>query len=231
MTEYESILRLSQDDKVELSESFKELIGKELCFGETRYMVRHGVLSEGHLRLTPAQRYYASIKEMWVAGQSIRRNKATAMIAQADLLEAQEQLETAEKPSQKMRWEGKSLQAKETILDCLVSIQDTTRKLDELNKIRLELQPEVQSKYPEGIEQSEKDNWKVVAEHQAMISPQPLSWIPLEREEKAKLGLKYKRTDLMAWDAVMKSLEGKQDQRELSHGEKLLSPIRNIGSS
>lgn len=189
--EYEKILEIADSGNVELALSFKEEINKKLALGMTRYVCRYGTLSDGHEKLTEAQKYFQAIKEMWSLGTSMSFQKVSAMKAQADLLDAEESLEKAEKKSDKLRAEAKILEAKNALTISLVNIQDLERQLDEFNKVRLELAPIVEAMYPEGIEQAEEDSWKAVFEYRAMKGDGTVQNIPLEPHTKAKLGVKY----------------------------------------
>lgn len=209
MKEYDKLMSLLEDDKVGLASSFKELINKELCLGQTRYLCRNGTLSDGHEKITDSQRYYQAIKEMYYLGSNIRSQKALAMMAQADVLDAQDDLQAASKKSEKLRAEGKLMQAHERLIGCLVTVEDQMRMLDEYNKIRQELGPQVKAQYPEGIEQAELDNWTAVAEYRAMKRSvgfaEPMTNLPLPKEEKVRIGIALNQPDMLAWDEASKS--------------------------
>lgn len=202
MNEYDKLLKLTDDSKVELASGFKDLLHTHLVLGQTRYMCRYGTLSEGHEKITPSQRYYAAIKESYIIAGHIRAQRASAMLAQADLLDAQEGLECSKKASDKLRYEAKCLQAKERLLGALTTVEDQMRMLDEYNRIRLELAPEVETKYPKGIEQAEEDNWKALVHYRNGLSvvsgPQSMQNIPLEPTVKAKLGFEINRPDMLS---------------------------------
>lgn len=208
MTEFTKILKLANDEKVELAESFKETLGKELVLGMTRYVCRYGTLSDGHEKITDAQRYYQAIKEMWSIQEGVNMAKANAMFAEADLRDAQVELKKAKKKSDKLRAEAKILISQQRLLSLLVSVEDSVRQLDEFNKVRLELMPIVRAQYPKGIEQAEPDNWKAVAEYRMLkqqvpgVAPERLDNIPMPPEEKSKLGLAYHRMDAIAPNVI-----------------------------
>lgn len=204
MTEFNKILKLAADERVELAESFKETIGKELVLGMTRYVCRYGTLSDGHEKITDAQRYYQAIKQMWSLQEGLNMAKANAMLAEADLRDAESELEKAEKDTDKLRAEAKIILAKQRLMTLLVSFEDGIRQLDEFNKVRLELMPIVRAKYPEGIEQAEPDNWRAVAEYRMLKQKTPglgaerLDNVPMSPEAKLKFGSVHGRLDAIA---------------------------------
>ena len=142
--------------------------------------------------------------------------RAQAMEAQADLIDAQEAFKASKKDSDKLRSQAKIMIAEERLKGSLVTIEDQRRMLKAYNEVRLELQDQVRAEYPGGIEEAEPDNWKAVATYRVALSnvgySQNLPHIPLKIEDKAQLGLDLKRLDLMAWQLV-------RDPKEL---EKLL---------
>ena len=201
---YDEILKLTDDNNVQLAVSFKEEINRTMALGMTRYVVRNGSLSDGHEKITDAQRYYQSIKEMWTLGNSIESYKVQAMKAQADLYDTEEMQEST--PSQKLRKQATILEAKNRLTYLLVNTEDLTRQLDEFNKVRLELKAEVEAKYPLGIEQAEEDNWKAVAQYRIaranMGYQEMLQHVPLNPIEKAKMGIELRRPDMTFWAAI-----------------------------
>lgn len=223
MQDFDKILTLTADEKVELGRSFKELLNKELMLGMSRYQCRYGTLSDGHERITDAQRYYAAVKEMWVRACAVAEFKAEALEAQAELLDAQEHKDRCNqytKQSDKYRADARLMKAQNRLRGILVNIEDTMRQLDEFNRVRLELQDTVRAKYPEGIEQAELDNWKAVAQYRAFLEnstgqPQMLRHVPLPTEEKAALGVAFGKPELAAWQAVA-------DSKQLQHIERKL---------
>lgn len=199
MKEFEKILELSSDSRVDLAQSFKDLLHKKLVLGQTRYLCRYGTLSDGHEKLTPAQRYYQAIKEMWFIGNNIAVQKAQAMNAQADYMDAKEAVESAKKDSEKIRAESKALTAHRQLVSALVSIEDQMRMLDEYNKIRIELEPYIEERYPGGIEQAEEESWRAVFEYRMSKGQiERIDNVPLPPVVKAELGLKYGRPDAIA---------------------------------
>lgn len=208
MTEYDKILEISSDDRVELASSFKDLIHKKLCLGQTRYTCRYGTLSEGHGKITPAQRYYQAIKEMWSISKNIKHQKVMAKRAQADLLDAQTATEQAKTGGDRLRAEAAIDEASMKLIDALVNVEDAMRMLDEYNKVREELEAEVDAKYPLGIEQAEQDNWIATYEWEKLRGNEKESWrIPLPPEVKGQLGLEYKCIESLAPLIVTHKLE------------------------
>jgi len=163
--DYNKVLELLNDDKIELAKSFKDQINKKLALGMTKYVCKNGTLSDGHEKITDAQRYFQSIKEMYYYSIELENQRVLAMEAQADLMDAEELINVAKKPSQKLRAEAKLLKAKTALTNCLVNIEDKKRCLSAFNEVREELKEKVESQYPEGIEQAEEDNWKAVARY------------------------------------------------------------------
>lgn len=201
--EYEKILKIAQDEKVELGKSFKDFLHTKLTLGHTRYVVRNGVLGDGHERFG-AQRYFAAIKEMWSYSNAIEDNQIAAMEAQADLIEAQEGLQKAISEAEKLRAEARVRRAKKGLIMALVSAEDLLRQLDEANKVRMELEPSVIAKYPGGIEEAEADHWNTVYKYRMLkqevpgMAPERLDNIPLDPVAKARLGIEFKRMDAVA---------------------------------
>lgn len=203
METFDKILSLASDEKVELGSSFKELMHKELCLGMTRYVCRYGTLGDGFEVVTDAQRYYQAIKEMWTRAGTIEELKAKAMEAQADLIDADLELIDCQYRPTRLRVEAKKIRALSALTSALVQTEDTLRQLDEFNKVRLELKEKVQTKYPEGIEQAEPDHWRAVARYRALketpgMARELMTNIPMPLEEKARLGMEYKRPDMIA---------------------------------
>lgn len=198
---FKQIEGLTSDSRVELGQSMKELLNKELCLGMTRYVCRNGTLSDGHEKITPAQRYFQSIKEIWSISGSIKSTYSDSLIAQADLLDAKNMHEKTE--SERLRKKAAELKANDKLLSCLVMIEDQMRQLDEFNKVRLELQEEVRAKYPLGIEQAEKDGWAAVAKYRHLKRsigyPEQMTHVPLDMETKARLGIEIGSPDLQLW--------------------------------
>lgn len=203
MNEFNRLLELTDSEVVELGSSFKDLLHKELVLGQTRYVCRFGSLSDGHEKITPAQRYYQAIKEMYYLCSNIRTQKALAMEAQAELLDAVAEHDKLKQDngttSQLLRSDAKILRAKEKLMSALVTVEDQMRMVDEYNRIRLELRDQVRSQYPAGIEQAEYDNWKAVFEYRVKSGvPQRFDNVPLDATTKAELGLKYNIPQAMA---------------------------------
>jgi hypothetical protein len=195
---YEKILEITNDSKVELAQSFKEVIHKELCLGMTRYVCRYGALGDGFEVLTDAQRYYQAVKEMWSRSSTMVEFRAQAMEAQADLMDAEFYLKNEPQEAERLRYEAKKIRAEQSLINALVQAEDTLRQMDEFNKVRLELKDKVQAQYPEGIEQAEKDHWQTVAQFRQMSGNPHMNNIPMPFEEKARLGIEFNRRDMAA---------------------------------
>lgn len=221
MPEFEKVLELTSDSKVELSKNFKELLHKELCLGMTRYVCRYGTLGEGHEKILDSQRYYQAIREAYGLSLNMPIFKAQAMEAQADILDAQEELITAIKESAKLRLQAKLELAQGRLLSALTSAEDQMRQLDEFTKVINELQPSVRAKYPLGIEQAEQDHWEAIAryriekEQKQQFSRISLDNIPLEPEYKAKLGYVNNRKDMAVAYALQ--IEDKLKEAQVEH--------------
>lgn len=204
LKEYDKLLEITKDDKIELASSFKNLLHTHLVIGQTRHTCRYGTLSDGHEKILPSQRYYQAIKEMWSLHGNISLCKVAAKASQADYLEAKYKLEHSLHDWEKLRYESQMEQAQIQILNALTTVEDQMRMLDEYNKVRLELMPEVEAKYPLGIEQAEPDNWKAVAEYRMIkekvsgMTRERLDNIPMHPLVKAKLGAHYERLDAVA---------------------------------
>jgi hypothetical protein len=223
MHEFDKLIELTSDERVELGTSFKELLHKELCLGMTRYVCRYGTLSDGHEKLTDAQRYYQAIREMYNRAHEVQSQKAAAMEAQADLLDAEEDLARAINTPAKLRAEAAIMRAHGRLVTSLVTVEDILRQLDEFNKVRLELKKSVQAQYPEGIEQAEEDNWKAVMKYRHLkrslgYGPE-LTHVPLAPEVKAQLGFELGRPELTAWLAIQDEKKALQliQQEEQKH--------------
>jgi len=204
MTEYEKILKLTDSNLVQLGTEFKNHLHTHLQLGQSRWVCRYGTLSDGHEKITSAQRYYQAIKEIYFLSRNISQQKALAMLAQADLMDAEIGLGQITSPPDVLRLKAKLLQAQEKLISSLVTIEDQMRMVDEYNKVRLELKDEVERKYPEGIEQAEQDNWEAVYKYRIFKSQTPgliresTSNVPLPPEVKAQLGVECNRHDSMA---------------------------------
>lgn len=210
--DYDKILELAEDNKVKLGLEFRKEIGKSLALGMTRYVCINGTLSDGHEKITDAQRYYQSVKEMYGLSNEITNQKINAMEAQADLMDAQIEFENAHAKNldggaaRLLRAEAKILRAKSRLTNCLVSIEDSTRCLKAFNDVRLELKDKVEARYPEGIEQAEPDNWMAVAQYRALRQKsghrEMIQHVPLDPVTKAKLGMEADIPELVYWQAL-----------------------------
>ena len=199
MNTFEKIIEIGKDDRIKLGSKMRELLHKELFPGMTRYVCRNGTLSDGFEKITPAQRYAQATKEIYIRSCEVKRLQSQAKINQAILIKAEKKLKInrllklIKIPVDTLTAEANVEIAQENLLGNLVSCEDTLRQLDEFSKVRKELQTEVLSKYPNGLEDAEEDNWKAVARYRADMrllgyDNQP-QHVPLEMHEKAKIGL------------------------------------------
>ncbi len=204
MSDYETLLKLVNDERIDAGLSLNKDLGKKFCLGMTRYMWRYGCIGDGHERITDAQRYFSANREFYGLVQNLEENRFAAMTAKADLLEAEEAMLTAVTEIEKLRASAKVGRAKASVRRALDNSQDLIRGVDEMSKIIAELEPTVMAQYPEGIEQAEEDNWIAVAQYRLLkeqvqgMARQPLDSIPLRPEVKAQIGLASNRMDAIA---------------------------------
>jgi len=224
----EKIERLTNNEDIKLAGELRDLLNTELVLTQTRYVCRYGTLSDGHEKITDAQRYYQAIRELYNIRGSIMSNKALALEAQADLLDAREMPNTTE--AEKLRKKAAILKADEELLRLLVTIEDLTRMLDEYNKVRLELMPIVRAKYPNGIEEAEPDNWEAVYNYRMIREKNPrlaaerVDNVPLPPDKKAELGFKSQRIDALAPKIIREGLSLKACIEDFSREKALTSP-------
>lgn len=203
----EKIKQIAQSDTVKTGINFRELINKELMLGQSKYVCRYGTLSDGHDKITDAQRYYQAIKEMYGIANEMNLALARAMEVQADLIDAEADVSSdysKSSSSHDLRVKAKILKAQTSLENLYITLQDQSRMLDEYNKVRLELQDKVRTQYPQGIEQAEPDNWKAVGEYWAFkkqvgANSNPLTHLPLDPKTKAQLGVDTNMPELVAW--------------------------------
>jgi hypothetical protein len=213
----ESVLKVTDSHEAKLADSFKELLHKELQFGMSSYVCRYGTLSDGHEKITDSQRYYQALKESYSRAQSLKDYKIQALEAEANLLDAQEALNLAKTKQEELRAKAAHLKASTALENSLVMAEDVKRQLDTFLKVASELQDKVRAQYPNGIEQSEPDNWKAVTEyraHQQQVKGTSLhlEHLPMPKEVKAAMGLKLGMPELVGWFAVEKNLEDRTPQ-------------------
>jgi hypothetical protein len=204
------------DKIVEIANSKEVLEGVELpkvhlhkwlVLGQTDYLCENGTLSDGHEKLTDAQKYAQALRELYYISFGIQEAECTAMIAQADILEAEEEIADAAKYGHKadeIRAQAKLKRAKSVMVRCAVEVEDRSRMAKFYYKKIHELKPTVEAKYPGGIEQAEQDNWETVAmyrlekEKTPGLAKERMDHIPLPAERKAILGYATGRFDLIA---------------------------------
>jgi hypothetical protein len=213
----EDIEKIATSEIVKVGIGFKELINKELILGQSRYVCRYGTLSDGHDKITEAQRYYQAIREMFVISNEMNMNLARAMDAQAELIEAGDLIESPKK-ADAWRAKAKKLRAETQLEGIYLTLQDQARMLDEYNKVRLELQVQVRKEFPEGIEQAEPANWQAVGEYwafkkQAGALGHPLTHLPMPADKKAILGLTNRAPELAGWFLAKNAKEIKEQYK------------------
>lgn len=200
MSEFNEILKITEADQVKLSEKFREKIHTHLILGHTRFVVRHSMLGEGHNRISDPMRYYSAIKEAWVRSQSMKADKAKAMIVQAELIEHDKKYNDAVECGDKveaLKQKGYRLQKQTSLESILVSCEDRSRELDELQLIIKELGPTVEAQYPGGIEEFEERHWVEIYEYehrkaQALGKPKPdLRHIPMTDAKRMEMAEKW----------------------------------------
>ena len=202
MTDYEKLLTLIDDERVNAGLSSNKDLGFKFTIGQTRYVWEHGTLGEGHEHLTPAQRYFQANREIYHISNNIEEQRFAAMEAKADMLEAEKALDGAITEPDKLKASAKLGRAKAKLRRALDNTQDAMRGLDTLARISQTLEPEVLSQYPNGIEQAEPDHWRAVFKYRALKSRMGvmthLDSIPLPLPEKAQLGAATGRPDASA---------------------------------
>lgn len=224
MSDYQSLISLIEDERVKFGINLPKELHKTLVLGQTRWVCRHGTLSDGHEKLTSSQRYYQAIKEIYYLANNIQMQKVQAMRAQAALIEAETAMKKAATERDKLLTEADYLEAKTRLTSALVTVQDQLRMLDEYNQIRIELKDEVEAKYPHGIEQAEKDNWEAVAKYRLLKEKTPglarerLDNIPLDPVTKAEIGNTYNRLDATAPLMIQDSAKASRLALEMANG-------------
>ena len=216
--ELDKILEITQSDEVKLSHEFKDLLNKKMNLGMTDYMIEHGSLSDSFDKISKASRYYQCYREQYILANAISLQEEQAMEAQADLIDAETDLLSAKGIAEKLRAESKIKKYKRVLASALVQGQDLVRQLKAFNKVRLKLMPEIEAKYPEGINQADEDMWVAVAEYKTMLRAmgikQEVNNIPLSQSKKAEIGITTGNPDMAAWyvvenkDALLKIYNG-----------------------
>lgn len=209
--DFNKILEFAEDKTVQLSDTFKDLLGTELQLGMSNYVIKHGSLSEGFEKLLPHQRYYQAIREMWTLGGNIKHTKAVAMEWQAKL--------QLYKTVNKLTWfmpiigvytASKLMQAESALTSLLVTIEDQVRQLKAFNDVRVELVQLVRSKY-KNIEESEPESWDAVLKYRILRNKfghkDFINHVPGSSERKAKIGLEFDNPEATIWLAIEKEKE------------------------
>lgn len=205
MSDYERLLTLADSDEVTKgAELPKVKLHKWLVLGQTDWVCRYGTLSDGHEKITDAQRYPQAIKELYYLSLNIKGQKAVAKRAQAKLMRAEARLAMASDTADILECEADKEEAEAQLASALVTVEDQMRMVRSYHKVIAELGPKVEAQYPEGMEQAERDNWTAVYRYRMEMEKTPgfarqqTNNIPLPPEEKAKLGIQYGRMDSIA---------------------------------
>lgn len=199
MDDFNKILKLVDDERVSFGLNIpKNLLHKKLILGQSRYLCRYGTLSDGHEKITDAQKLYQAYRESYALACNISNQKVIALRAQADLIDATEKQNSAIKNSDKLRADADYMDANNRLISASITIEDQLRMLDEYCKIIKELEPSVDAKYPEGIEQAEFDNWMAVFHYRMFKGDGKCDNIPLPPEVKHNLGLRYNNNEALA---------------------------------
>lgn len=203
--EFDKILQIANSDVVNKGIDLpKVYLHKWLVLGQTEHVCKYGTLSDGHEKITASQRYAQALKEWYYLSVNIRSQRSIAKRAQADLLDAQDELKQAETAQDILRAEADLDDAQTRLLSSLVSIEDQMRMVRVYEAEAKSLSGLVEGQYPEGIEQAEEDNWKAVLEYRMMkervqgMARESTSNIPLSPQTKAELGYKHGRLDAVA---------------------------------
>lgn len=232
MGDYEKLIELTESPEVQEGVDLPKVqLHKWLVLGQTEYLCEYGTLSDGHEKLTDAQKYAQALKEQYYLAVNMALQKSVGMEAQADILEAEEELEKEDlSPSKRLRLEAKLNRARANMLSALTMIEDQTRMIKFYAKKAAELKPKVEAQYPRGIEQAEADNWSAVFEYRMKKGGghgigERVDNVPLDPYTKARLGVKYGRPDAVAPLAVsekerIKELTGGDVQRFLQITQK-----------
>jgi len=163
------------------------------------HMVEHGILSEGHDHVTAAQRYKQCYRELYSRANSAINQEVQKLRAKADLLKAEHELENAKEPWDEINAEADILDAKHKLATTEFSIKEKEREMRKFNEIRLQLKPEMDRRYPKGVEQAERDIWLANVHLKLKRNPKErIENTPLSPEDKAMIGMEYHREDTMA---------------------------------
>lgn len=205
MKEYDRLIELAGSEEVLDGVNLPKIqLHKWLVLGQTEYVCEYGTLADGHEKLTPAQKYSQALKEQYYLAINMATQKSLGMEARADYLDAEEALNRAEKESDKLRAMAKLERAKATLINALTTVEDQTRMLKYYRNRAASLKEQVETRYPQGIEQAELDNWRAVAEYRRIsdqtpgMARQSMFNIPLPAEIKAALGFAWDRPDMIA---------------------------------
>lgn len=199
---FEEITSYTQGPTARLNKDIEKLFDTELSLGMTRYECRYGTLSDGHDHVG-IDRYYQSLKEIWVRTMEMDRVDALAKQHEASLEIAKIWLKIASflrfRPF--LLWALAKVQmAENSLLECLVHSKTLHKNVSEFNKVRLELQDEARRRFPGGIEQAQpeihRERAELRAKRKALGYNEHLHHVPLDPHAKAELGLKYNAPEL-----------------------------------
>jgi len=152
------------------------------------------VKGDGHDRFTPAHTYFSCIRELYVRRYSIMDRECVAMEAQANLMDGRDDLEKAERDSDRLRAKAKIRRAESILSGSLIAIRDLKKEMSKLHEIMLRHEPLVEKLYGCDIERAQEDIYKSIYTAK-LISGEPIRGIPLPSDQKALLGAQYDRPE------------------------------------
>lgn len=205
----ETITEIKDRPNVQEGLNLLEEVNKKLVLGQTKYMCKHGTLSDGHDYYSNAQRYFQAIREAYRVSTNIHESYCAAMEAQANRIDAQEAWNVAKTPQECLRAEAKFKRAEAQLKELTLNVQNRIKMLEAYQEVIHELGPEMDERYPEGIEQAQEDLWSDLFVGKMLKDPKArIDNIPLDPVTKAKLGLKWNRWDSAAQLVVQKLERG-----------------------
>lgn len=205
MDAYSELLALTDSGVIQEGTDLPKVqLHKWLVLGQTEYVCKYGTLSDGHEKLTAAQRYSQALKEWYYLALNVRSQRSLAKRAQADLLEALDRKDGAIKVTDKLRAEADVEDAETRLLTALSTVQDQMRMIKVYAEEAAKLREQVETRYPGGIEEAEPDNWEAVARYRLTkeqtqgMARERLDNVPLPPEKKAEIGYEAHRVDAIA---------------------------------
>lgn len=199
--EFEEITEIASGDLAKLSAGFEKEWGKKLRTGHTDWVIEHDMLSEGHRKFTPPDIYFTAVKELWVRSRAMLDNEASAMEAQADLVEGQRELEDCMASSDSpavLRAKAKIKRAESTLSKMLVEMKDKEKEMQCLYNIMKKYEPEVQQKYDCDIEKAQHDIWLSKYRYMVNLPDGRINNIALPMNEKITYSGQAKRPEHFA---------------------------------